>query len=203
LSLQGLKMTLAPGVWRLLTATVRLAEFDPPPELEPGPFIFACLHRDILPAIMHVKPQRPVLLVSNSPDGDILIRTLGEQDYRFVRGATGLDGRRALVDLRRCLQEGQSVGIAVDGPEGPYGSIREGVLHLARLTGVPVLPLVADAPGALVLDTWDRTVVPAPFRRVQMSLGPVLRIHADAGQAELEIGRETLAEFFGVTEETV
>ena len=41
--------------------------------------------------------------------------------------------------------------------------------------GDPVVPLVARADHPLVLDTWDRTVVPVPFRRADMAIGPVLR----------------------------
>lgn len=201
MSLQGLKLLLAPPVWRILKRTVKVPVFTRGPGLESGPIIFACLHRDILPAIMHVRSASPALLVSNSPDGDILVKTLGTKDYRFVRGATGLDGGRALVHLRRELSAGHCVGVAVDGPEGPFGAIREGVLHLARMTGTPILPLVARADRPLVLGTWDRTVVPIPFRRVEMEAGPILRIGSEAGESEIGTLMEVLADFFGVAEE--
>ncbi|MEN8007465.1 MAG: DUF374 domain-containing protein [Candidatus Krumholzibacteriota bacterium] len=199
--LQRLKLFLAPGTWWFLKKTVRLNELIADPAWGDRPVIFACLHRDILPAIMFVRPMRPALLVSNSPDGDILVKTLGEEDYRFVRGATGLDGGRALVLLRRELGAGHSVGLAVDGPEGPFGAIREGVLHLARMTGAIVVPLVAKASRPLVLETWDRTVVPVPFRRVEMEIGPALRIPPDAGADDMAGFFRILEEFYGVQEE--
>ena len=198
MSLQRWKLALAPGAWRFLRTTVVLREFSSGSDLGDGPIIFACLHRDILPAIMFVRSARPTLLVSDSPDGEILVKTLGRRDYRFVRGATGGDGRRALVLLRRELNAGHSVGLAVDGPEGPFGSIREGILHLARMTGAPVAPLIARTSHPLVLDTWDRTVVPMPFRRVEMEIGPILRIPHESGEQEMAGYLARLAEFFGV-----
>lgn len=198
---QQLKMLLAPPAWRFLTSTVSLSVFRPVPDLDNGPVIFACLHRDILPAIMYVKPVRPALMVSHSPDGDILVRTLGEKDYRFARGATGLGGKRALLLLRRELESGHSIGVAVDGPEGPFGSIQEGVLHLARMTGAPIAPLVAHAHRPLVMGTWDRTIVPIPFRKVEMEIGPILRIENAATNEDLTMYRNRLAEFFGVGED--
>jgi lysophospholipid acyltransferase (LPLAT)-like uncharacterized protein len=200
--LQRLKLLLAPPTWRFLKATVPTGEFVRGSGMESGPIIFACLHQDILPAIMHVRSVRPALLVSNSPDGEILVKTLGCRDYRFVRGATGLDGGKALVLLRRELSAGNCVGVAVDGPEGPFGYIREGVLHLARMTGAPIVPLVARADRPLILDTWDRTVVPIPFRKMEMVRGPVLRIIPDAGEEEFRSSLAILAEFFGVAKET-
>jgi lysophospholipid acyltransferase (LPLAT)-like uncharacterized protein len=187
----GLKLRLAPPAWRVLSAGMRLrAEGDVPP---PGALIFACLHRDILPALVHVRPWRPHLLVSNSPDGEILVRCLGERHYQFVRGATGLDGGRAFVRLRRVLEAGGAVGLAVDGPLGPYGQVRDGVLQLARLTGAPIVPLMVRAPRSLVLRTWDRTVVPLPLSTVTVRQGRPLRVAPD--DSDRDAVRAALLEF--------
>jgi lysophospholipid acyltransferase (LPLAT)-like uncharacterized protein len=199
--LQGWKLALAPVGWRLLCATTRLAPAGPPPAT-PDPCIFACLHRDILPAIMYVRPLRPVLLVSNSPDGDILVRTLGAGNYGFVRGASGENGGRAFVQMRRLVEAGRSAGVAVDGPRGPYGVVQEGVLQLARLTGRPIVPLVARARRAVVLDTWDRTVVPWPFSRVEMGQAPPLHLDRQAGADELAAARQRLSDWFTPGEES-
>jgi lysophospholipid acyltransferase (LPLAT)-like uncharacterized protein len=195
--LQGLKMALAPPVWKFLCAATRL---DPISRRgyaqDDGPFILSCLHRDILPAIMHVKPLRPALLVSNSPDGDILVRTLGRSSYRFVRGSTGDGGQQAFRDLVRQLETGHSVGVAVDGPKGPYGFINDGVLQLARLTGVPILPMLARPRRAWVLDTWDRTVVPQLFTRVELEHGRLMHLPRQLDSAGLDRARDELARFF-------
>jgi len=195
---QILKLVLAPAAWRLLAATVRLEKFVPRGDEKQTPLIFACLHRDILLAIMHVKQMRPSLLVSQSPDGEILIRTLGRQHYGFVRGATGEGGQRAFVALKRELEAGRSVGIAVDGPKGPYGTINEGVLQLSRLSGAPIVPLRAVVSRSRVLGTWDRTVVPGLFSRVVMHRGADLTVRRAGGEAELAAARGKLARFFAV-----
>ena len=196
--LQGLKLALAPLLWRFMGFTTRLDHL-PAKYLDLNlPLIFSCLHRDILPAIMYVKPARPALLVSHSPDGEILIRCLGHTHYRFVRGATGEGGGRAFMDLVRCMEEGVSVGVAVDGPKGPFGAIQEGVLQLARLTGAPILPLLAKPDRSAVLSTWDRTVVPYPFSRVRFKHGPLLTVPRKAGRGEILEIKAQLAEFFGV-----
>ncbi len=197
---QGLKLRLAPALWRLLAATVRLEPRDVVAAgAGRGPVIYACLHRDILPCLMFVRAARPHLLVSGSEDGDILVRALGGEGggFAFVRGATGEGGGRALVELRRLLATGAAVGVAVDGPKGPFGEIRDGVAHLSHLTGAPVVPLKAVPGPALRLRTWDRTVVPLPFSRVRLAVGAPVVAHegpAEAGAAAL---RAALSAFFG------
>lgn len=195
---QALKLACAPPLWHLLRRSVRLAPPPPPPGA--GPRIFACLHRDILPAILYVRPCRPVLMVSSSPDGDILVRTLGEDDFGFVRGSGEEHGSRAFLSLCRLVEEGRCAGLAVDGPKGPYGIVRDGVLHLARRTGAAIVPLRAEAPRALVLATWDRTVVPLPGGRVTVTAGEPLAVARDANGAALAQVRARLEAFFGVAE---
>jgi hypothetical protein len=193
---QSWKLRAAPGAWRLWRAMVRLAPKAPVAAASGQAVIFACLHRDILPAIMYVRPWHPTLLVSGSPDGDILIRTLGRDHYGFVRGATGEDGKRAFVALRRELDAGRCIGVAVDGPKGPFGVINEGVLQLARLGGAPIVPLRVTAGRRLVLRTWDRTVVPLPFSRIVVEQGARLLVPRQAGEAELAVVRGHLECFF-------
>ncbi len=197
---QALKLALAPVAWRVLRSTVRLAEFQPIASDVGRPLIFACLHRDILMAIMHVRPAKPSLLVSQSPDGDILIKTLGRQNYGYVRGATGEDGKRAFVALRRELDQGRSIGLAVDGPKGPYGVINEGVLQLSRLSGASVVPLRAKAMHSTVLNSWDRTVVPHPFSQIAITRGADQILRRDSGEAELAAVRQYLVDFFSTQE---
>ncbi len=167
----------AAALWRAWTATLRLAPRAP--RSRPGPVVYACLHRDILPAILYVAPVRPVLLVSRSRDGDLLVRCLGER-YGYVRGSTGKAGGAALRGLLAALAEGRSVGIAVDGPRGPFGVVQEGVLSLARLSGRPVVPLRARPGRHTALATWDRTVVPWPGTRVRLEEGEPIVLDRDA-----------------------
>ena len=194
--LHRLKMLAAPLAWAVLRRTVTVVARPGANPLPVGPVIFACLHQDILPIIQFVRSRRPVLLVSTSTDGEILIRALGRSDYGFVRGQTGSEGARAVVELRRLLEDGRSIGLAVDGPKGPYGSIQSGVLQLARLTGASILPLRAVPTSALVLSTWDRTVVPWPFSRVEVAIGPEVRLASGSSDAEMADVRLLLGEFF-------
>jgi len=193
---QSLKLRAAPALWRLLTTTVRLEPPDAVAAGAIGPVIFACLHRDILPCLLFVRAARPHLLVSGSEDGAILVSALAGSDFGFVRGATGEGGGRALVELRRILDSGGAVGVAVDGPKGPFGEIRDGVTHLARLTGRAIVPLAAEPTGAVRLRTWDRTVVPLPGSRVVMRMGAPLITGGGAPEAEAIRMREQLMMFF-------
>ena len=169
MSLQALKLRLGPAGWRLLFGGVRVRRLAPAPDPSRPPVIYACLHRDLIPAILHVRPARPTLLVSRSPDGDILVRILAPHGFGFSRGSTGKDGGRAFVHLLRALRAGRSVGVAVDGPRGPFGEVQEGVVQLSRRSGCPIVPLRVRPGRHWKLRNWDRTVVPCPLSTVAVS----------------------------------
>jgi len=165
----GLKLKLAPPLWRWLSGSWRVNGTGRLPDDPQGPVIFACLHRDVLPAIVHCAPARPALLVSKSSDGEILRRSLAAAGFRFVRGSTGHDGREAYVGLLRELRLGHHVGLAVDGPRGPFGHVHPGAVQLARRAGVPIVPLTVRGRFCVQLRTWDRTVVPLPGAAVTVT----------------------------------
>jgi len=180
-----LKLWFAPVLYRLLSASVRLAGGGTGHRPDDRPVIFACLHRDMIASILHLRRARPALLVSRSPDGDILIRTLARDGYAFVRGSTGHRGGPAFRGLLDALRGGRSVGIAVDGPRGPFGVVHDGVLQLSRLTGAPIVPLAPRCGRQVALANWDRTVLPLPFTRIEVHEGDALTVPADADETGL------------------
>jgi lysophospholipid acyltransferase (LPLAT)-like uncharacterized protein len=173
------KLWLTPWLYRLLAGSIRLVGGGTRRRPDEHAVIFACLHRDMIPAIMHVRPAHPTLLVSHSPDGEILIHTLSPLGYRFVRGSTGNKGGGAFRGLLAALQNGSSIGIAVDGPRGPFGTVHDGVIHLSRLTGAPIVPLEIRVDHKRTLGTWDQTVLPLPFARITVREGPEIVVPSD------------------------
>lgn len=193
---QKLKLKLAPFFWNILYSSVRIQPLDEKITNNNRPLIFACLHRDMIASIMYVRETKPWLLVSGSDDGQILVSALGGDDFGFIKGATGENGGRALVKLRRTLEAGHNIGLAVDGPKGPFGVIHHGVFQLAKMTGAAIVPLLPEVKPALKFNTWDRTVVPWFFSRINVLVGPLMTIPADADQEYLANQQDQLNNFF-------
>jgi Uncharacterized protein conserved in bacteria len=96
------------------------------------------------------------------------------------RGGNTARLRAALVALRR----GRLLGIAPDGPTGPARQAKPGVVDLASLSGVPVAPISFATGRARVLNTWDRFVLPLPYGRGVLAMGPPLTIPRGLTEAE-------------------
>ena len=62
--------------------------------------------------------------------------------FRYITFRTG----GAMITA---LKAGQCVGVTPDGPRGPRMRVSAGVVHAARLAGVPGEPVTSAAPIAL------------------------------------------------------
>ncbi len=159
----------------------RLADFR---RLGPGPLLFALWHGDFFPVFWYGRRQDNCVIVSRSPDGEILARVLRRCGYRTVRGSSTTGATRAMIDLAREIGAGHDASIAVDGPRGPALRAKPGILLLAKMTGCPVVPLGVGMSRSKRFASWDRFRLPLPMARVVLTAGDPIEVPHDAS-AEL------------------
>ncbi|MCS7170777.1 MAG: lysophospholipid acyltransferase family protein [Aquificaceae bacterium] len=138
--------------------------------------IIALFHGNALGVAMLGIDRGIYALVSRFRDGDIAESFLLKLGYKVVRGSSEegkpqKGGSVGLLKLIKLLREGQTVAITVDGPRGPYGKVKAGVILLARKTGVPIIPVYVDFDWFIRLKTWDRLLIPLPFSKARVRLG--------------------------------
>jgi lysophospholipid acyltransferase (LPLAT)-like uncharacterized protein len=64
--------------------------------------------------------------------------------------------------------------------------VQEGIISLAQLTGMAIVPASFHLSCKWRLKTWDRFQVPLPFARCEVQLGPPVRIPREASDEERE-----------------
>lgn len=144
---------------------------DPRPALraQGQRYVYALLHEHQLAAVLANDEPRMAAMVSRSRDGDILAAALAATGVIAVRGSSQRDARnkgglQALEVLAARVNAFVPALIAVDGPRGPRGRVRHGIVSLAQQTNAVVLPVTIRASRHRRLrNTWDRTLIPLPF----------------------------------------
>src|SRR6266567_5698120 len=140
------------GFIRCISATVRykLADrsgfFDGPP---PGPIIYCVWHNRLALCLKiyygfgQKRNPTPGLaaMVSASKDGAFLSAILGRFKVQRVRGSSSRRGPQALRELTTWAERGYDLAITPDGPRGPCYVVQEGIMSLAQITGLPILPV--------------------------------------------------------------
>jgi lysophospholipid acyltransferase (LPLAT)-like uncharacterized protein len=152
------------------------------------PVIFCLWHNRLAISMMvHRKhPRKLAALVSASRDGAWLAAVLDSFDVEQVRGSTSRRGAQALLELTSRAQLGYNLAVTPDGPRGPRYVVQKGVIDLAQVTGLPIIPLTCNTRPKICLKSWDRFQIPLPFSRCELFLNPPILIPRSASGAEKE-----------------
>jgi len=153
---------------------------------EGRPVIFVTWHGRLLPLLHLYRGKGIVMLVSQHRDGEYLTRLARGLGYEAVRGSSTRGGYPALREMVRTVKRGRSVAITPDGPQGPREVFKPGALQAARMTGAPVIPVMAGADRAWWIEGWDRFLVPKPFTRVRVSVGEPSYVPRDSSADDLK-----------------
>lgn len=149
------------------------------------PVVFLLWHETLLPLLWWQRGRSIAIVVSTGRDGKSLADYARRLGYRCIPGSSSRGGVRALLKAVRLLEEEVSVAFATDGPRGPRRIVKPGVIRAAQRAGAPVVPLHAVVRSGWHLRSWDRTLVPKPFTRIEVGYGaPFTVAEGEQGLAE-------------------
>jgi len=181
---------LGAALLRALGATWRIEITGPDPFAAGAPLVCGVWHGGLFIAAVCWRGRGLVIPVSQSRDGDwidAVLRRLG-----FAESARGSSSRGATALLRtliRRVRAGEIIGMLPDGPRGPSGVAKPGIVALARATGARLVPVGVAARPAFRFASWDRARLPLPFARVRCLYGEPLAVPRDASPEALEAAR--------------
>ena len=174
---------------RVIGPTLRVTvsfEDGAPASLETRPMILAFWHNCIFPATYIWRNLQIRVMSSDSFDGEWTGRIIRKFGFVKVRGSSSRGAVRALLGMRRELEQGWAVAFTIDGPRGPRFVAKPGPVLLARATGAPMVAFHIAVEKAWILNTWDRSMIPKPFSRALMRVGKRIIVPADASDSERE-----------------
>jgi hypothetical protein len=128
-------------------------------------------------------PGKVNVMLSWHRDAEIAAQALRHLGIRAVRGSGTrgwLGGLRGLLAARG---RGEDIVVVPDGPRGPRHRAKEGIVQLARGTGLPLMVVGAAARPVHRLGSWDRLQLPAPFARVALVIRDPGALPADKDEA--------------------
>jgi hypothetical protein len=146
-------------------------------------------------ALKKFLPQRPGAgLISASRDGDLITDLTRRFGFEVVRGSSSRLGASALRELESVLASGRDVLITPDGPRGPAYELGPGIVFLAQKAGAAVVPINMEYSSFWRVNSWDGFILPRPFAKVRVIVGPPHRVRATTTPEEFEAERLSLQE---------
>ncbi len=154
-----------------------------------GRIILCAWHQQFFGAIRHFQNYRsfnPALMISKSSDGEIIAGVSEKSGWHTVRGSSSRGGREGLKEMISHLTRTGLVGHVVDGPKGPAGIVKAGVIQLAASADAAIVPFYISTDRAWHFRSWDSFFIPKPFAKVTLSFGNLIKFSPTESQTTFE-----------------
>jgi lysophospholipid acyltransferase (LPLAT)-like uncharacterized protein len=127
------------------------------------PAIFVFWHGNLLMIAPICPKVKTHVIISTHHDGEIITRSISRFGIQVIRGSSRHGGRGAALQAIKILRSGGHVAITPDGPRGPHMKVQQGIITLARLANVPVIPVTCSSSRHRLLASWDKFMLVFPF----------------------------------------
>lgn len=160
------------------------------------PVVVGTWHRAAIYFLYFFGHFHPMIMISQSKDGEILAQYTSAMGAMTARGSSSRGGKEALEQMRHHLTSGgKACATVLDGPRGPACVAKKGMIVLSKLTGAPFIPVIWSANRTLTLrDSWDKMILPLPWSRVCIAFGDPIHIPANTKKNEIERYRRMVEE---------
>ena len=165
------------------------------------PFIAAFWHGRLAMLPFLWRWSKPFyMLLSEHEDGRFIAKVISYRNINSIYGSSTRGGAQVALSCIKELKQGHCMGITPDGPKGPRHEVAEGLLHIARLSGAPIVPASYAIQRHCMLNTWDRFLVPLPFSKGIYVIGEPIFVNADKSTIALEESRKIITQALLLTE---
>jgi lysophospholipid acyltransferase (LPLAT)-like uncharacterized protein len=173
---------------RVLSSTLRIRHVHPEHIDDTPQYVIAFWHRHMLPLLGRSRWKPPIaVMTSRSKDGDISTNVLALSGVESARGSSTRGGSSALRGLLRKARDGRSMVFTPDGPRGPAGVVKDGVIFAAQASRLPILPMAYAAKKFIQLRSWDRMIIPKPFSKGLILYGAPIVVPRDGDTEEWRV----------------
>ncbi|MBC8440958.1 MAG: lysophospholipid acyltransferase family protein [Deltaproteobacteria bacterium] len=159
------------------------------------PILLCAWHQQFFSIIRHFKTYskfNPGLMISQSRDGELIAGVANKTGWHTLRGSSSRGGKKAMEGMIEHLITNGLGAHILDGPTGPIGKVKAGVIKMAQETNAIVVPVYTHAEHAWFFNSWDRFMLPKPFSKITLTFGDGMHLVPDGTSADFEAQRQLL-----------
>ena len=160
-----------------------------------GRVLLCCWHQQFFIGVRIFGKYRkfaPALMSSRSKDGQMGAGVAQRAGCHTVWGSSTRGGGSALKEMIKRIRETRLAVHMIDGPQGPAGVVKAGVIAMAHGANAALVPVCVRSDRAWYLKSWDAFMIPKPFARVTVSFSSPVELPKAKDKANLEEQRQML-----------
>lgn len=126
-------------------------------------YILAFWHGRLFMMLYSYPGKKMTVMISKHKDGEYIARTMSFFGFDSTRGSSTEGAVSAFKEILKKAKAGYDIAITPDGPRGPKYEVQMGIIEVARLTGLPIVPVSFSASRKKIFRSWDSFLFPYPF----------------------------------------
>ena len=179
-----------------ITSNIKYENIDSPKKYwqNKKPFILAFWHGQLMTFSYTWKINKKLnILASSHSDG-----RFGASIARYFKLNNipiSSDGNNlSLRPIFKILNSNNYIAITPDGPRGPKEKVSEGIIKIAKISKVPIIPVGFGSSKNFCLKSWDSFLITLPFSKCRIVWGDSITIPENLEDKEMEIYKKLIEE---------
>ena len=179
-----------------ITSNIKYENIDSPTKYwqNKKPFILAFWHGQLMTFSYTWKINKKLnILASSHSDG-----RFGASIARYFKLNNipiSSDGNNlSLRPIFKILKSNNYIAITPDGPRGPKEKVSEGIIKIAKISKVPIIPVGFGSSKNFCLKSWDSFLITLPFSKCRIVWGDSITIPENLEDQEIATYKKIIEE---------
>ena len=140
----------------------------------------------LIKAFEKYKKYNPSFIASKSEDGHLTSEISKKVGWNPIRGSSHKGGTLALMKIIKKLKKNKLALHIVDGPRGPIGKVKPGLLSMAKFSNALIIPFYVSASSYYMVSSWDKFIIPKPFSKVTINFDEAIKVDENASKEDFK-----------------
>ena len=179
-----------------ITSNIKYENIDSPKKYwqNKKPFILAFWHGQLMTFSYTWKINKKLnILASSHSDG-----RFGASIARYFKlnniPISSDSNNLSLRPIFKILNSNNYIAITPDGPRGPKEKVSEGIIKIAKISKVPIIPVGFGSSKNFCLKSWDSFLITLPFSKCRIVWGDSITIPENLEDKEIVIYKKLIEE---------
>ena len=179
-----------------ITSNIKYENIDSPTKYwkNKKPFILAFWHGQLMTFSYTWKINKKLnILASSHSDG-----RFGASIARYFKvnniPISSDSNNLSLRPIFKILNSNNYIAITPDGPRGPKEKVSEGIIKIAKISKVPIIPVGFESSKNFCLKSWDSFLITLPFSKCRIVWGDSITIPENLEDQEIATYKKIIEE---------
>lgn len=179
-----------------ITSNIKYENIDSPKKYwqNKKPFILAFWHGQLMTFSYTWKINKKLnILASSHSDG-----RFGASIARYFKlnniPISSDSNNLSLRPIFKILNSNNYIAITPDGPRGPKEKVSEGIIKIAKISKVPIIPVGFGSSKNFCLKSWDSFLITLPFSKCRIVWGDSITIPENLEDQEIVTYKKIIEE---------